>query len=234
MSGESMSSGPTTQALDIWTNAEAVCFDVDSTVCPSEGIDDLAAFLGKGEEVAQFTAQAMTGTMPFEVALAERLKIIQPSVGDIETFLAEHPPLLTPGVKDLVESLHQKGKKVYLVSGGFRLMIEPVAEQLGIPRENIFANTILFSDDSSRAYQGFDASEFTSKAGGKARAAKHIKSLTNAKLLAMIGDGATDLEARQEGGADIFVGYGGIVAREKVLAQADWAVWDFKELRDAL
>jgi len=50
----------------------------------------------------------------------------------------------------------------------------------------------------------------------------------------MIGDGATDLEARQDGGADIFIGYGGIAEREKVLAQADWAVWDFKELKEAL
>ena len=143
--------------------------------CPSEGIDDLAAYLGKGEEVARFTAKAMTGTIPFEEALAERLKIIQPSLGDIETFLAEHPPLLSPGVKELVDALHLKGKRVYLVSGGFRLMIEPVAEQLKIPKENIFANTILFSEDSSKGYQGFDASEFTSRAGGKAKAAKHIK-----------------------------------------------------------
>ena len=44
-------------------NADAVCFDVDSTVITSEGIDDLAAFLGCGDEVAAVTARAMGGSI---------------------------------------------------------------------------------------------------------------------------------------------------------------------------
>ena len=31
--------------------ADAFCFDVDSTVCTDEGIDELAAFCGAGEAV---------------------------------------------------------------------------------------------------------------------------------------------------------------------------------------
>ncbi len=147
--------------------------------------------------------------------------------------MLQEPPTLTPGVKDLVAALHSKGKEVFLVSGGFRVMIEPVAEQLGIPKANIFANTIHFAAGSGE-YTGFDDQEFTSRAGGKARAAKHIKALTGAETLAMIGDGATDLEARQPGGADLFVGFGGIARRDNVLRQADWAVFDFDELTQAL
>jgi phosphoserine phosphatase len=48
----------------------------------------------------------------------------------------------------------------------------------------------------------------------------------------MVGDGATDLEARPP--ADGFIGYGGIVVREKVKAGADWFVTDFAELITAL
>lgn len=36
----------------IWQNCDAVCFDVDSTVVMEEGLDELAAYLGKGEEIA--------------------------------------------------------------------------------------------------------------------------------------------------------------------------------------
>ena len=36
----------------IWRSADAVCFDVDSTVCTDEAIDELAAFLGVGDKVA--------------------------------------------------------------------------------------------------------------------------------------------------------------------------------------
>lgn len=36
---------------------EAVCFDVDSTVCVDEGIDELAEFCGAGKAVAEWTAR---------------------------------------------------------------------------------------------------------------------------------------------------------------------------------
>lgn len=35
----------------IWRKADCVCFDVDSTVCRDEGIDELAKFLGCGEAI---------------------------------------------------------------------------------------------------------------------------------------------------------------------------------------
>ena len=37
----------------IWRSADAVTFDVDSTVCVDEGIDELAAFMSVGDKVAQ-------------------------------------------------------------------------------------------------------------------------------------------------------------------------------------
>lgn len=37
----------------IWRSADAVCLDVDSTVCTDEAIDELAAFLGVGHKVQQ-------------------------------------------------------------------------------------------------------------------------------------------------------------------------------------
>ena len=36
----------------IWRNADAVSFDVDSTICEDEAIDELADFFGVGEQVA--------------------------------------------------------------------------------------------------------------------------------------------------------------------------------------
>lgn len=36
---------------EIWKIADAVTFDVDSTVIQEEGIDELAKFCGKGDEV---------------------------------------------------------------------------------------------------------------------------------------------------------------------------------------
>lgn len=46
--------------------------------------------------------------------------------------------------RELVSSLSKRGIPVYLVSGGFQSILVPVAEQLGLPVENIIANRIKF------------------------------------------------------------------------------------------
>ena len=47
------------EALTLWRTADAVCFDVDSTVCTDEGIDELAAYCGAGEAVAAWTTRCV-------------------------------------------------------------------------------------------------------------------------------------------------------------------------------
>ncbi|KAF5751104.1 phosphoserine phosphatase chloroplastic [Tripterygium wilfordii] len=223
---------PSKEVLEIWRNSDAVCFDVDSTVCLDEGIDELAEFCGAGKAVAEWTARAMSGSVPFEEALAARLSLFKPSLSQVEDFLQKRPPRISPGIDDLVKKLKAKGTSVYLISGGFRQMINPVASILGIPPENIFANQLLFGDSGN--FLGFDTNEPTSRSGGKATAVEKIMKDRGYKALIMIGDGATDLEARKPGGADSFICYAGVQLREAVAEKADWLVFDFKDLLSSL
>ena len=51
----------------------------------------------------------------------------------------------------------------------------------------------------------------------------------------MVGDGATDMEAKNSGlAADLTVGFGGVIEREITLKKADWFVYSFKQLIDEL
>jgi len=159
---------PSQGAIETLRNADAVCFDVDSTVILDEGIDELADFCGAGKAVAEWTAKAMTGTVPFEEALAARLSLIKPSLSQVEECLEKRPPRISPGMADLVKKLKSNNIDVFLVSGGFRQMIKPVAFELGIPPENITANQLLFG--TLGEYTGFDPTEPTSRSGGKAKA----------------------------------------------------------------
>jgi phosphoserine phosphatase len=221
---------PSAAALAAWRGAQVVCFDVDSTVSPDEGIDVLAAHAGVGDRIAELTRRAMGGAMPFHDALKARLDIIKPSRQLIESCLRAHPPRLTPGIAELVAALRDHGKRVYLVSGGFEPMIMPLAAKLAIDAQHVVANRLRHAPDGG--YAGFDDQRPTSRAGGKALALGHLKQAHGYAPLAMVGDGATDLEARPP--ADLFIGYGGVVAREKVREGADWFVTDFAELRAAL
>lgn len=215
-------------SMEMLAKADAVCFDVDSTVITEEGIDVLAATLGKGPEVAAWTAKAMDGNVKFEDALAARLQIIEPSKSDIASCLEKHPLRLSPGVDKLVEVLHKRGTHVYLVSGGFRLMIEPVAERLGVSIDRIYANTILF--DEKGDYTGFDTTEPTSADLGKPKALTTIKAKYGYETMVMVGDGATDAQARPP--ADTFIGFGGVVTRQAVKDKACWFVTDFEAMID--
>ncbi|OVA02149.1 hypothetical protein BVC80_8787g15 [Macleaya cordata] len=223
---------PSKEVLEIWRNADAVCFDVDSTVCLDEGIDELAEFCGAGKAVAEWTARAMSGSVPFEEALAARLSIFNPSLSQLQDFLEKRPPKISPGIDELIKTLKANNTDVYLISGGFRQMIQPVASHLGIPVENIFANRLLFG--SSGEFVGFDKNEPTSRSGGKATAVENIRKAHQYKAMVMIGDGATDLEARRPGGADLFICYGGVQHREAVAAKADWLVFHFRDLIKSL
>jgi len=49
--------------------------------------------------------------------------------------------------RELIHELHKRGTEVYLISGGFRSLIEPLALDLNIPLANIFANKIKFYYD---------------------------------------------------------------------------------------
>ena len=76
------------------------------------------------------------------------------------------------------------------MSGGFREVIEPLADHLGIPRDHVFANKLLFTEDGLcnsqispqtkpdyplGEYRGFDESQPTSRSGGKPTVVAEIK-----------------------------------------------------------
>ncbi|XP_068633233.1 phosphoserine phosphatase isoform X2 [Battus philenor] len=221
---------PQQSVQELFRTADCVCFDVDSTVIQDEGIDELAKFCGKGDEVKRLTAEAMGGSMTFQEALKKRLDIIRPSVSQIRQFISTFPINLTPGISQLVKALQDRGVKVYLVSGGFRCLIDPVAELLNIPVTNVYANRLKFFFDGE--YAGFDENEPTSRSGGKGLVIKRLKEHHNYQRLVMIGDGATDAEACPP--ADGFIGFGGNVVREEVKKRALWYVTDFQELISSL
>nr|KJB07023.1 hypothetical protein B456_001G077300 [Gossypium raimondii] len=183
---------PSKEVLELWRSADAVCFDVDSTVCVDEGIDELAEFCGAGKAVAEWTARAMGGSVPFEQALSARLSLFKPSLAQVQDFLDKRPPRISPGIEEL----------------------------------------LLFG--SSGEFLGFDANEPTSRSGGKATAVQQIRKVKGYKALVMIGDGATDLEARKPGGANLFICYAGVQHRESVAAKANWLVFSFTDLITAL
>ena len=251
---------PSKEVLSLWARSDVVCFDIDCTCTLDDSLDMLARFLGKGEAVAELTSQAMDGTMPLEEALRRRLEILDVTPSDLARFHEAFPAKarLTPGAKELIAALTERGARVYLISGGFRELALPVARALGVPADRLFANRMNFQlrdgperkvggdgndDDESDGEEwgpqlrvaGFDPKEEVSTNGGKPAAIKRIRASLPYSLVTMVGDGITDAEAASvPGGADLFIGFGGVVRRPAVAAAAPWFVSSFSELQRAL
>lgn len=102
--------------------------DVDSTLIDQEVIDELGEAAGAGEEIAKVTEQAMRGELEFCDALRARVALLKGL--DISVFDTVHDKLsFTNGALDLIDTLHEHGWKVGVVSGGFHEVVDRLAAE---------------------------------------------------------------------------------------------------------
>jgi len=175
-----------------------VMLDMDSTLITQEVIDLLAAKAGVAKEVSAVTEKAMAGEIDFTQSLQARVSLL---TGLNESMLSavRSEITLTQGAEKLIQTLHLKGHKVGVVSGGFIDVIEPILKELKI--DFYKANKLEIIDG-----------KLTGKLEGSIidRSAKLDALITFAKnegvpmsQTVAIGDGANDLDMIQAAGLGI-------------------------------
>ena len=122
---------------------------------------------------------------------------------------------IVDGVQEVFDTLLSQGREVHIISGGLRQAILPLAHMLGLPEQRVHAVDIYFQDDGR--YRDYQRNSPLASSGGKAEICRQL--LENHRSLAIIGDGKTDMEAKQAGVYTI--GFGGVVDRTIVREQAD-------------
>jgi len=196
-------------------SVDIICFDCDSTLSKIEGIDELGRQSGVYDELEALTNAAMNGEMALEDVYGKRLSLIKPDKAQLECLANLYISEIVEGVEEVFSTLLAQGKQVHIISGGIRQAILPLAAKLGLSAEQVHAVDILF--DADGAYKTFDQQSALARNGGKATVCQQIKS--DGLTMAMIGDGKTDLEARQAGAK--VIGFGGVMQRDIVVEQAD-------------
>jgi phosphoserine phosphatase len=194
---------------------DAVCFDFDSTLTRLEGIDELARRAGVEKDIAPLTTLAMDGIVPLDEVYSRRLDILKPDRAAVSWLGARYVEEMVSGADTTVETLHQIGVDVYIVSGGLREAILPLAAKLGILPERIHAVSIEFADEGR--FKGFDHTSPLARSDGKAVVCRAL--LENHRSIALVGDGSSDLAAKKSGA--YVIGFGGVVTREIVRREAD-------------
>jgi phosphoserine phosphatase len=173
--------------------------DMDSTMIGQECIDELADFVGLKDYVAAITERAMRGEIAFEPALRERVALLAGLEMEIVNKVISERITLTPGGRALVQTMRAYGAHTALVSGGFTLFTQKIAEALGFHESR--ANILVIEDGK---FAGRVAEPIL---GREAKLAALLElrrdhGLTPAQTLA-IGDGANDLAMLQEAGLGI-------------------------------
>jgi phosphoserine phosphatase len=165
-----------------------VVLDADSTLIRNEVIELIADEAGRGAEVAAATEAAMRGEVDFATSLRSRVEALAGvPVSAFAHVLARIEP--TPGVRELIDAVHERGGRVGVVSGGFHEILDTVAPELGVDVWR--ANRLAVVDGRLSGRVDGDIVD----AEGKALALSEWADETGVALsrTIAIGDGANDL-----------------------------------------
>jgi phosphoserine phosphatase len=118
--------------------------DMDSTMIGQECVDELADFAGVKARVAAITERAMRGEIEFEPALRERVALLKGLPVAVVDDVLKTRIKLTPGGRELVATMRANGAWTCLISGGFTLFTQPLAEMIGFDENR--ANELIVED----------------------------------------------------------------------------------------
>jgi phosphoserine phosphatase len=175
-----------------------IVFDVDSTLIQQEVIEMLAARAGAEEAVAAITDAAMRGELDFAESLHQRVGTLAGLPAEVLDEVADDVEL-TPGARTTIRTLRRLGYHVGVVSGGFRQVIQPLADELML--DFVAANVLEVVDGR---LTGRVVGEIVDRAG-KAKALRDFASQAGVPMAqtVAVGDGANDIDMLSAAGLGI-------------------------------
>lgn len=197
------------------SSTKLLCFDCDSTLSAIEGVDEFARL--RGDECfrssEQMTRDAMEGRTPLEQIFGRRLELIRPNEADVAKIAELYVREIEPTARTTVAAAKAAGWIPVIISGGFVQAIRPLADLLGIAR----IEAVALQFDAAGRYAGFTPHP-ASRRGGKPEVVRRLRAEFKPSRVVAVGDGASDLEMRDE--VDLFVGFGRYAERAAVKAGA--------------
>lgn len=207
--------------------------DFDSTFVQTESLEDLAEIALSShpqqqsivEQIRQLTTMGMEGKLPLVESLDKRIALLSANSSHITKTVKKLKRTISPSFLRNKQFLKTYGKNIFIVSGGFKELVIPVVSPLGIPEENVFANTFIFDDNGMIV--GIDNANPLCRNSGKA---KIVHDLNLDGELFFVGDGITDLEIKKQLQRGTFIAYTENILREKVVKDADIVAKSFDEV----
>jgi len=213
-----------------WTSYDLVFFDCDSTLSTIEGIDELAKLKGKEGRVGLLTDKAMNGELDLAEVYGKRLRAIRPTRGQLKAVEERYWETTVEDAVAVIAALKYLEKHVFIISGGLIDAVRGFGRRLGVAPENIRAVELEYNQLSGEWWRYDDPQAQHSQTyleyvegpltitSGKPDIINELAQGRPGRRF-MIGDGSSDLATRDV--VDLFAGYGGVVARDKVRHESE-------------
>jgi phosphoserine phosphatase len=181
-----------------------LALDMDSTLINIESLDEIAAYAGKGKEVAAITEAAMRGEIAdYRESLRRRVAMLGGADEALLGRVYEERLRLNAGAEELLRTCKAAGLKTLLVTGGFAFFTDRMKQRLGFDFTR--SNELEVADGRlTGRVTGPGGSEIID-AEGKAQAVRdacaQIGCPTDRSIV--IGDGANDLKMLRLAGLSV-------------------------------
>jgi len=214
-----------------WPGFDHIFFDCDSTLSTIEGIDELARYKGKYDQIKALTDAAMEGEIHLQNVYDRRLAMLNPTRSEVRVLERHYRENLVPDAPTVINALQSIGKQVFIISGGILAAVRPFGMWLGVPPQNIRAVPLRYDDLSGEwwdyqkdkwgprpdvAYMNPEETPLTDSLG-KADVVKDLLGTQQGRSV-LIGDGVSDLAARTV--VDMVFGFGGVITRQRVATES--------------
>ena len=212
----------------------SLILDFDSTIINTESIDCLSKIvLNKTDndiqilkKINEITNKGMNGEITFENSLNKRLSLLKINKNHIKELSLEVSKNFDDTFIDNLVFFESIIDNVYIVSSGFKEVIQFAFKSISNKNWNIFANDL---DYRNNHLVTINKNNPLSKDLGKV---KLIKSMNLSGNVIVVGDGYTDYEIRKHNQANIFLCYIRNINRKKVSKYADVLCYDFNQVKE--
>jgi phosphoserine phosphatase len=201
------------------TGFRLLALDMDSTLINIESLDEVAAYAGKGPEVAAITEAAMRGEIAdYKESLRRRVAMLAGADASLLDRVYEEKLRLNAGAEELIRACRAAGLKTLLVTGGFTFFTERMKQRLGFDFTR--SNELEVVDGRLTGRVTGPAGGEIIDADGKAQAVRDacagIGSPTDRSIV--IGDGANDLKMLRLAGLSVAYRAKPVVAQQAAQA----------------
>ena len=196
-----------------------LAMDMDSTLIDIESLDEIAAYAGKGKEVAAITEAAMRGEIAdYKESLRRRVGMLAGADAALLDRVYHETLRLSAGAEQLVGACKAAGLKTLLVTGGFTYFTDRMKQRLGF--DFTCSNELEIVDGQLTGRVSGPAGGEIVDAEGKAQAVREacarIGCPTDRSIV--IGDGANDLKMLKLAGLSVAYRAKPVVAQQAAQA----------------